>query len=264
MNGTAARIESTALVVAIVGFAAGALTGLLVFHGGTPPLSGPGSVGTLTTFTSGAVGLCVFVAGYVLSSGRPGREWRRTIPLWRRIVDIGALALAHAAVAMLAWITVAFVLAHAFIDAAIYSLAAYGLVGGGAAATAYLVFLSASDMTTSRLATVLVVFLVLGVLSATLSESDPHWWQTNISDLGVDKDFSGAMFDFTMIVAGVLITTLSSYLTSDLEASPLTRRPDGTPDPAARRHAAEITVGLIVLGLCMAGVGVFTVDLHTA
>lgn len=53
------------------------------------------------------------------------------------------------------------------------------------------------------LAAVLAVFLVEGVLASALTVSDPHWWYSNLSAVGMTRDLSAAAFNITLIVAGI-------------------------------------------------------------
>ncbi|MGO7983382.1 hypothetical protein ACC691_36640, partial [Rhizobium johnstonii] len=130
--------------------------------------------------TSGVLGIIVFIVGYLLSYGDAGRAWLRRVPLGRQILDIGALSFAHGVVALLLWLVSFRIIQDAFIDAVVFPLPAAVLVGAVSAVSSYFIYLSASGMTTSRVATVMVIFQLLGMITSMLSASDPHWWQENI------------------------------------------------------------------------------------
>nr|WP_241740190.1 MULTISPECIES: DUF998 domain-containing protein [Microbacterium] len=104
-------------------------------------------------------------------------------------------------------------------------------------------------MDLSLLAVVLAVFLVLGVLASTLSSADPHWWEMNLSALGATDDLSALAFNLTLIVAGVIVTTLARYATRSLP----------TPHPHGARN---VRICLIIVGIFLACVGIFPVDEH--
>ena len=61
-----------------------------------------------------------------------------------------------------------------------------------------------------------------------LTASDPQWWKNNLSALGMTDDISSLAFNLTLIVAGIIVTTLARYATHG--------HPD--PEPARRRHAS--------------------------
>ncbi len=74
------------------------------------------------------------------------------------------------------------------------------LAGAAAALTAYVTYYSATHLDLQLLATVLAVFLVLGVLASMLTASDPQWWKENLSALGMTDDLSARAFNLTLIV----------------------------------------------------------------
>jgi hypothetical membrane protein len=198
----------------------------------------------------------VFVVGYLLDPDRradfPGR-------FGLRLLDLAALAFAHAAIALLAWGAIFRIVQEAFIDAVVFPLTAAALLGAAAAITAYVVFSAASGMTTTRMAGSLCAYLVLGVLTSMLTSTDPYWWQMNFSALGAGDSLSSAMFNLTVFMGGILITALAHYLTRELAAGPLARSDDPAPAVAARR-VAGLRGGLVTIGVFLALVGVFPVD----
>ena len=114
-------------------------------------------------------------------------------------------------------------------------------------------------MNAYRLAALLAVFLVTGVLTSMLTAEDPQWWQENLSALGMSSDASGVAFNVTLIVAGVVVTTLAGYSTRTLDATAGTA--------SARRRVRQLEGGIILIGVLLACVGLFPVDeqfwLHT-
>lgn len=253
---TATGTESRAVVYAIAGFIVGGVVGLFVLADSVP-IAGRGSLGDATAVTCAILALLVFVAAYLISLGQPGREWFRRIHLVRKILNVAALAFAHAAIALLAWAVLFVVFQLAFIDAEVNRFAAAVLLGAASAVTSYLVYLSGSLMTTSRLVFTLVAFLALGVITSMLTTGDPYWWQKNISALGTGDDFSGATFNLTLLIAGILLASLADYLTSDLAHSALM---PGVDEAGMQKRTRQITWALILLGAFLAGVGLFPVD----
>ena len=154
----------------------------------------------------------------------------------RKIIDIAALALAHACIFLLGWLALFSIFQRAFVGAVLYPLAAAILVGVTGAISAYIAYLSAVTMNAYRLAALLAVFLVTGVLTSMLTAEDPQWWQENLSALGMSSDVSGVAFNVTLIVAGVVVTTLAGYSTQDArsDGENRARAPPGA--AAGRRH----------------------------
>lgn len=253
---SAESTESVALLLGSAAFVVGAIVGIFVFWGRSLPISGTGSLGTFVAIGAAFVSLVAFVLGRVLLHShlaeqrddlRDGLDVPGARLHW---FDVAAIALAHAFIALLGWIGLANLLERSFIGAVVFTLPACVLAGVGLAVTAYVVFLSAVNLTPMLLSLVLALFLVVGALASMLSSSDAHWWMKNLSALGMTDDVSALAFNLTLIIAGVIVTTIAHYATATLPA----------------RTASEIKgvrlvrTGLVLIGLFLACVGVFPVD----
>ncbi|SDO91358.1 hypothetical protein SAMN04487914_101112 [Arthrobacter sp. ok909] len=242
--------EARALFVGSVGFAV--LGGVALLLVGREPvaLSGRGSAGDIAAIGTAVLGAAAVVAGCLQRPMPVSPQFRggRT----RSAIDVGALALAHACMFLLGWLALFWIFQQAFIGAVLYPVAAAVLVGGAGAISAYVAYLSALGMSAYRLAALLAGFLVTGVLTSMLTAADPFWWQKHLSALGMSSDVSGATFNFTLIVGGVVVTTLAGYSTATLAASANT--------PAALHRVRLLEGGIVLIGVFLAGVGVFPVD----
>lgn len=211
---TAVSDESQALLAGATAFLALGVIALLLFAGRDVPLGGPRSAAT----AAGLGGAFVAVATFVVSARRVRRS-RPESPLFRssrtrRLVNLGALAIGHGLVAFLLWLGLFTLLQQSFVGAVLYPFAAAVTVGAVGSATAYVTFHSATRMDAYRLATLLAVFLIGGMLASMLTASDPYWWQDNLSALGKSTDASGYSFNITLILAGALVTALAGLLPS--------------------------------------------------
>lgn len=242
-------LESLALGVGAVAFIVTALVALISFRLQPAPIAGPDSVGQFAAISGAVVAILAFVAGrYIVRE-----EGHRLTVL--DVVDIAALAFAHAVIALLSWTLLADIMERGFIDAVVFGLAVVILGGAVAAVTAYLAFYSATHMDLQLLAVVLAVFLVEGILASMLTASDPHWWRDNLSALGMNDDLSSLAFNLTLIVGGVIVTTLARSATRGIPTT----------------HAGgirNVRLCLILVGVFLGFVGVFPVDrffwIHTA
>ena len=257
-NHGAVTAESRALVIGSAGFLIlGGVAFLLV---GREPvaLAGRGSVGDIAAIGTAVLGAAAVVIGSLQRQGPESAQppaGGRT----RNSIDTGALALAHAFVFLLGWLALFSIFQQAFVGAVLYPLAAAVLVGVAAAISSYIAYLSAVSMNAYRLAALLAVFLVMGVLTSMLTAENPQWWQENLSALGMSSDVSGVAFNVTLIIAGVVVTTLAGYATKTLAS---------TADTASsRRRVRKLEGGIILIGILLACVGLFPVDeqfwLHT-
>lgn len=255
----AVTAESRALVIGGAGFLILGVIAFLLVGREPVALSGRGSVGDIAALGTAALGAAAVVVG-----SREGREFEAPhAPGGRRarhIVDIAALALAHSCIFLLGWLALFSIFQRAFVGAVLYPLAAAILVGVTGAVSSYAAYLSAVTMNAYRLAALLAVFLVTGVLTSMLTAEDPQWWQENLSALGMSSDVSGVAFNVTLIVAGVVVTTLAGYSTRTLESTAGTA--------PARRRVRRLEGGITLIGVLLACVGLFPVDeqfwLHTA
>jgi hypothetical protein len=251
--------ESSALIVGAGAFLLGAVVGLFVFWGRDVPISGRGSVGDFVAVGGGLIAIAAFLFGYALRRAQardvPTGGMARPHLHW---FDIAAVSLAHAVITMLGWAGLASVLSKSLIGASVYSLSAGILAGVALAVTAYMVFLSAVNLSPMMLSLVLALFLVVGALASMLSATDPLWWQKNLSTLGISDDISALAFNLTLIIAGIMVTTIARYATAFL--------PHAT--SAERRGRNLVRLALVLIGVFLACVGILPVNeffaAHTA
>ncbi len=247
--------ESTALLVGTAAFVVGAFVALFFFWGRDVPIAGRGSLGDFAAIGGAITSLLVFIFGCVLRRRARRREAEQSgvpIPKDRvlRWFDVAALSLAHGIIALLSWVVLAAVMAQSFPGAVVYSASAIVLAGVALALTAFITYLSAVNLTPMLLSIILAVFLSLGVITSMLSATDPLWWQKNLSTLGISDDISALAFNLTLIIAGVMVTTIAHYATSFL--------PGATPKEARGRRIVRYLLALI--GVLLACVGIFPVD----
>lgn len=265
---TTESIESAALIVGTAVFVVAAPLGLLVFWGTALPIAGRGSLGAAIAIGGAIVAALAFIAGRLVlrrrfgapsavdaeaggtraPAGSPGAPDQPGPQLhW---FDVAALAVAHAVIALLGWTGLADILERSFLGAEVFPLPAALLFGVALALSAYVSFLSSVRMTPMLLSLVLAVFLVVGVITAMLSSTDPLWWQKNLSALGITNDVSSLAFNLTLIVAGAIVTIVARYATAGLPAA----------TPKERRGRDTVRYGLVVIGILLACVGIFPVD----
>jgi hypothetical protein len=127
------------------------------------------------------------------------------------------------------------------------------LTAASVAVSNYSLFLLASDISTRRLASLLALFLAAGTLASMLTAEDPEWWQSNFSALGMGSAFSSRAFNLTVIIAGLVVTTLADYITTDLRAR---RWPKGQ----VTHGVGVVRTILMVVGIAFIGVGAVPVN----
>ena len=240
-------VESSALIVGAVVLVISFIVAGIVFWGSYLPIAGPGSLGQFVAIGSAIASFITFIGGRLLAAGSGGDAMSATRLHWW---DVLAIALAHAFVALLGWLGMSSLLEMSFQGAVVFALSASVLAGVGIGLAAYVTFISSVSLTPMLLSLVLAVFLVVGALASMLSASDPLWWKLNLSSLGVTDDVSARAFNLTLIIAGVMVTTIAHYATANL--------PTTTPREARGRRFLRIA--LVLIGIFLACVGIFPVD----
>ncbi|MBW8762254.1 MAG: DUF998 domain-containing protein [Microbacterium sp.] len=247
--------EATALIVGAVFLVLGFAIGFPVFFGHELTISGTGSIGSFASYGGAITAVLAFVLGRLAVRPEEIREDAVrdgfSVPGDRlRWYDLAAIAFAHAAIAYLGWLGIAELLERSFIGAPVFPFPGAILVSVAFALTAYVAFLSAVALTPMVLSLVLAVFLVVGAFAAMLASSDPDWWRNNLSALGMSTNSASIAFNATLVIAGVMITTISRYATAGLPVD----------EDGARRGRFIVRGGLILMGVFLACVGVFPVD----
>ncbi|WP_133159138.1 DUF998 domain-containing protein [Arthrobacter glacialis] len=248
-------LESSALLAAAAAFAAGILLALIWFWDRELSISGPGSVGQFVALGSAIAAMVTFVGAQILLNAEgtvagKGREGQPAAQVRLRWYDIAALGLAHAFIALLGWLGIADLMGKSFAGAVVFTLPAAVLAAVAIAVTAYAAFLSAVHLTPMSVSTILIVFLVVGSFASMLSATDPLWWQKNLSSLGITDDISALAFNLTLIIAGVIVTTVAHYATATI--------PVVSEKELKGRNLVRGALALI--GVLLACVGIFPVD----
>ncbi|BDZ65106.1 DUF443 domain-containing protein [Agromyces mangrovi Wang et al. 2018] len=253
---TAETVEASAIVAAAVAFVAAGLGMLIVGGLDTIPITGWGSVAEVSAFAAAISAAIAFGIGYVVQGLPLNPAYAERTPTWARWVDALALAFTSAVLVLLLVVGLGSLLGDAFQGATLYGLTAALLAGAIAAVTSYFTYLVAAGVSASSIATLLAFFLVSGCLGSMLTASDPLWWEKNLSALGTVRDVSGYAFGITLILGGLVVTALARYIGGELRQWSTERGLD------AERGIRTITGGLVLLGIFLACVGIFPVDLH--
>lgn len=243
-------VESIALTIAATTFLLCIVIAAAVFWGRELPISGRQSLGEFVGIAAAVAASLAFVLSRVIVMSVAGSDERGSSGARYRWFDVAALALGHAAIALLGWIGVATILENSFIGATVYASPAVVIASAATALSAYIAFLSGGNLSPRQLSLVLALFLVVGMITAMLSADDPEWWQMNLSALGISHDISSLTFNLTLIVSGVMVTTIARFGTASLPSSTLTQR----------RRRATVRVLFVLMGVLLACVGVFPVD----
>jgi hypothetical protein len=205
--------EIRAIWATVICFCVGALFGTWALWGSPRPVAGDGSVGTPIAMVAGVIA----AASFVVSTQLHRRGEHDGMPWWQAVISslsAVALTVAFAAVTALGVLLATEVLGVGLQGLELPPVGG-GLITGVASAVAgRLAFGAGVGLRTSDIADLLFGYLMIGTLFAMLTAADPRWWEQNFSQLGLG---AGAWaFNGTLVVAGLLIATVGSYIGRDL------------------------------------------------
>jgi hypothetical membrane protein len=247
-------VETEALVAGVLAAATSAVVGWVFFRGLVWPLWGKWSVGAVAAISVLVTGLVIAAVGYWRSRDLPGQEWRRRLRPWKTALDIATVAAVHSVIAGLLTVTVFVVLQRSFEGVIVDAFTSTAATAASAGLAAYWIVLSVSAVTTSRLASLLVMFMAIAVLASMATAQDPAWWEYHFSQLGTSDDVSSRLFNLAVFIGGAFVTTFAMYVHRDLTT--LVRQ-GVLVHPWAPRFVSTV---FVVMGVLLACVGVFPLD----
>lgn len=252
--GVARRVierRSDESVGQVVGIAAGGvslLAGPFVFRSGEIPLSGTVSLATVTAVLTVVLGGTAFAAAYVRVS-RLSPYWRGRSIVWR-IRDTAGLTLAASSIFSMAVIACYAIFQRAFQGLVVGRISATLLLAVGVGVCCYTLSVIGHQMSSAAVAVLLGAFLAAGVVASMLSADNPSWWQSNFSALGISTASSATAFNFTIMIAGIVLTTLADYLSADLGRWP----------KVGRETVLTVRAVLTAIGVALIGLGAVPVN----
>lgn len=263
-----ALVESRALLAGGLAALFALIVGLIGFDGYRPSLAGDRSVAVFASVTSGIAAGAGFVAGY-LQTIRGTHSWLWARPLARQILDGAALVVVHASIAVMSSLVVFRIFQDAFFGLTVDSYAGGVMLAITSGIAAYAAYDSGARINASTLALLLAVFMASGMLVSMLAAENPLWWHIMFSELGTGTAGLTSFWTFntTITTSGVILTTLSAFVTRDLKlwADALDRQDEDagrTRRRFLRPRAGVVRWSLIGIGLCMVGIGL--VSLHVS
>ncbi|GAA5195872.1 hypothetical protein [Microbacterium jejuense] len=251
------RTEREALYLSLGAQVVGAVYGfVLAQFTAALSLTGEDPFALWAAIGAAVVAAVVSTVGYWRSRSQPEQQWRRDLPSWLFTVNTISVVVVHVALAFLGTYALYRLLALGFIGLPVVTFWAVVLMAVTLGLSAYFVYLSSSSITTQRLSTLLMAFISIGTLTATITTPDPEWWTVHFSQLGTFDDLSSWIFNGTLIAGGLLVTTFAVHISRDLAAL----AEAGT--LAHRGVARFVSTAFVVMGIMLAFVGICPVDVN--
>ncbi|MGO1942744.1 MAG: DUF998 domain-containing protein [Yaniella sp.] len=229
-------------------FLVGATLGFIMLQGAPSAFIGTGSIAVKTAIISAAVASLAFIISTVFY--RRDETWH--MPRWQKLVsNVSAIAVT---LAMGGVTAIGVLLAGQVLATGLQGLE-LGPIGGGvlsgvaAALSGRLSFQAGIHLSTKNLSALLFSYLIIGTVFAMTTATDPTWWERNFSQLGAG---SGAWaFNGTLIIAGLLIATVGSYIGRDLHR---------LLDDVAIPRIATVVIIWFAAGIALTAVGFLPID----
>ncbi|MFB7249209.1 DUF998 domain-containing protein [Microbacterium sp. NPDC056234] len=212
-DGKRMRQETRAIWVTALSFLVGTVVGTIVLWGNARPIAGDGSVGIPAAIVAGLIAAAAFVVSTFLHR----RGETKPMPRWQAAVsDVSAVALtiAFAGVTALGVLLAGEILGIGLQGLELPAIGGGILTGVASALSGRLAFGAGIGLDTGDLSGLLFTYLIIGTLFAMLTAADPAWWEVNFSQLGIGA--GSWAFNGTLVVAGLLVATVGSYIGRDL------------------------------------------------
>lgn len=242
------REQTRLLRATVAGFVLGAIGGAAVLRGATRPFAGEGGVIVPVALVAGVIAAAAFIVSTRLH--RPGET--TPMPTWQAVISnlsAAAVTVALAAVTSLGVLLTGQILAASLHGLELSTLGGGMLAGVAAAPGARFAFHAGSALDAADLVSLLSSFLVIGTFLAMTTATEPDWWRRNFSQLGMGP--GGWAFNGTLVVAGLLIATVGSYIGRDLHRMLGDR---------ALTRIAPVVLAWALAGTALAAVGLLPLD----
>jgi len=245
--------ERKSIYAAFITGLVGLTFGLLYFADQTPPLFGRYSIGLTAALLAALITFIMFlIAWRVPRMSMLEKRSHRIIHAASHWTKRGSVAFVHASLVFLLLSALFFLLQHAFKGLELNALAASVIVALSVAGVSYMVYPLVDTLTLESLSVILATFLGAGVLTSAMSMQDPTWWQYHFSSLGAGNPVAAFTFNITLIVAGIVVITITQLVIDGLQRS-----------LGERKRGVAIAGGLLMAtGAALAFVGLFNYEDH--
>lgn len=244
----ALREQTRALWATLSSLALGTLAGIIVLWGDIRPFSGDGSIIIPMAVISASIAAFAFVVSTYLH--RHGET--QFMPGWQKFISnfsAVAVTIAFAGVTGISVLLVGQLLGTGLPGLELSAVGGGLLTGVAAGLAGRFSFQAGIDLSTRNLAALLFTFLIVGTVFAMINEAEPTWWEQNFSQLGIG---TGAWaFNGTVVVAGLLVATIGSYIGRDLHR---------LLDDAGVPRITFVVILWFLSGIALAGVGWLPLD----
>lgn len=214
-------------------------------------LTGWPSIGSATLINAGIITFIGFILGYLRGQKALQVEQRLQLSKPKFVFDCVTLAVAYTIISIVITAVAIYAFSEAFKGVMMPSTSAVMVVAVFAAITVYGIINTSVHLQSSDIVNALTLFIAGGVYASMATSQDPYWWQINFSSLGTTSSFSSLAFNITLILAGLLLLSLTDHLLADLAIIIKGKK------SSIKARIQAIKFLFIFISLSLAGVGLF-------
>lgn len=231
----------TVLVVSLISF--------VIFRNETAVrLVGPGSIGFVTLAVGIVLSFVFFIPFYIYGLNIK----KETLSKKQLVFNVVTLSIATAVMTLLVTAVGVTLISQAFKELTLDKYISSIIVGVYAGLVVYLLIPSSINLNTQSIVRIFSVVMICGMLMSMITSSDPLWWEINFSSLGSLSGPSAKVFNFTLLLSGMVLITMSFHLLDDIKKL----LSSSVKSKNARINVLKVL--FVFIGICMAGVGIFT------
>lgn len=214
---------------------------------------GPYSIGFVVLIVGVVLSIIIFPSSYIYGL----RVKNESITSKQLIFNIVTLTIATAVMVALVTAVGILLISQAFVDLTLDRYVSAVIVGAYSGIVVYSLVPAIINLSTQSIVRIFSVVMVCGMLLSMITATNPLWWEVNFSSLGSTDSKSAVAFNFTLILSGLILITMSSHLIDDIHKllSNMSKRSEN-----ARVNILKVL--FVLIGICMAGVGIFTYAEH--
>lgn len=232
------------------------LIALVIFWNETAvKLVGGGSIGMIVLIFGAVLTLLVFTPAYLYGL----KAHKEQLSNKQLVFNIISLTIASVVMTILLTTLGVGLISQSFKGLTLDRYISAVIVGVYCGLLVYVLVPAIIRLNTQGIAQIFSIVMICGMLLSMITASNPYWWQVNFSSLGSTDSPSAVAFNFTLILSGLILITLSSHLLDDI-----TKLLKGMSTKAQNVRVGLLKKLFIFIGVCMAGVGIFTYAEHPA
>ncbi len=231
------------------------LSMILFWNQSAVKLVGTNSIGFVVLVVGIILSIIIFPTAYIYGL----KTKKESITSKQLFFNIITLTVATAIMVALVTAVGVLLISQAFVDLTLDRYISSVIVGVYSGIVVYSLVPAIISLSTQSIVRIFSVVMVCGMLLSMITATNPLWWEVNFSSLGSTDSKSAVAFNFTLILSGLILITMSSHLIDDIH-----KLLGNMSERSENVRVNTLKILFIFIGICMACVGIFTYAEHPA